>query len=120
MNTLLKWIKEGFRLAGLGLFQILILFWVAKLYYCVHGYFVAGTKGMLGALLHGTPIPPDPREWGHPRLDLLVIRLAVIALITVTLGVLNRRTLAKFLHELRHGPSTSGHVGTATPHTKPK
>jgi hypothetical protein len=117
MSTLLKWTREGLRLAGLGLLQILILFWVAKLYYCAHGYFVGGTRGMLGALMHGMVIPSDLRESGPPRWDLLVLRLAVIAFITVTLGVVNRRTLAKFCYELRHGPSTSGRVGS--PHHRP-
>jgi hypothetical protein len=113
-----KWIKKGFRFAGLGLFQILILFWLAKLYYSARGYYVAGTKGMLGALLQGTPVSSDPNDWAHPpRWDLLVMRLVGIAAITVTLGILNRRTLAKFWRDLRHPPSRSDDL--RTPHRAP-
>lgn len=63
---------------------------------------------MLGALMRGMPTPEDPRDWGQSRWDLLVVRLTVIALVTIALGVLSRRTLAKFWHELRYGPSTLG------------
>jgi hypothetical protein len=64
-----------------------------------------------GALMRGTcipdgPLPDDPRAWGHPRWDLQVLRLLAIALITVELGLLNRRTLRGVWRQLRHGPGT--------------
>jgi hypothetical protein len=105
MTKLRKWAKEGFRLAGLGLFELLILFWVAKLFYCVRGYFVAGIPGMMAALMHGTPIPADPTDWGHLRWGILALKLVVIALVTVTMGVLNRSTLAMFWHDFGHRPA---------------
>jgi len=104
MNKLLKWIKEGFRLAGLALFQFLVLFWIATAYYCARGYLNAGTRGMLGALLRGTVVLHDLDKWDPPRPGLLLLRPIAIALITVELGLLNRRTLRKFWRELRHGP----------------
>jgi hypothetical protein len=109
MNKLLKWTKEGFRLAGLGLFQFLVLFWIAKAYYCARGYFDAGFRGMLGALLRGTAIPADLKEWDHPRCGFLLLRPIAIALMTVELGLLNRRTLRKFWSDLRQG------LGAASP-----
>ena len=106
MNRLMKWTRAGLRLASLGLFQVLALFWIIKLYYCVRGYLTSGVRGVQGALVHGTPFPDDPKEWAHSRSwELVVLRLLVIALITVLLGVIHRRTLAKFWRELVHGPS---------------
>ena len=105
MNILLEQARKALQFAGLVLFQLLILFWAIKLFYCVRGYFVAGTNGMVAALMHGAPFPADPADWGHPHWGLQVIRLVMMAFITVTLGIFNRRTIARFWHELFLGPN---------------
>jgi hypothetical protein len=113
MKRLLRRTNEALRLASLGLFQLLVLFWVAKAYYCARGYLTAGRRGALGALMRGTPIPDDPKEWGHPRWDLLLLRLAGIAAMTVLLGALNRRSLGKLWRQLRNEKGMpSGRTGT--------
>ena len=96
------------------MFQLLVMFWILKAFLCVKGYFDSGVTGMLSALAHGglafeRPIPDHPAEWdtwakGHPRWDLLILRLLTIALVTLALGLLNRRTLRKFWRGLFHGP----------------
>jgi hypothetical protein len=108
MKILFEQVKKALQFAGLVLFQVLIFFWAIKLFYCVRGYFAAGTNGMIAALMHGAPFPVDPADWGRPHWGFQVIRLVMIAFITVTLGILNRRTIARFWHELRHG-STKTH-----------
>jgi hypothetical protein len=104
MNLPFERIRKTLQSAGLLLFQLLMFFWIIKLFYCVRGYFVGGTQGMLGALMHGVPLPADPADWGHSHWGFQAIRLVVIAFITVALGILNRRALAVFWHDLRHGP----------------
>lgn len=107
MNRLTKWPKTGLRVASLGLFALLLLFWLARFFYCVAGYFENGSAGVKSALMrHMQPVPSDPTVWGHPQWDQIVLRYAAIACITVLLGFLNRRVLADFWHAVRHGPPT--------------
>jgi hypothetical protein len=105
MNRLTNWLKAGLRAASLGLFALLLLFWLARLFYCVAGYFENGSTGLKSALMrHMQPIPSDLNVWGHPHWDQIALRYVAIACITVLLGILNRRVLADFWHAVRHGP----------------
>jgi hypothetical protein len=105
MKVLSEWIRTILRWCGLIIFQVLIFFWIIKFVYCVRGYFAAGSKGMLSALVHGSPLSPDSADWGHPLLGLQIARLVGIAFITLTLGILNRGALRTFWHDIRDGSS---------------
>lgn len=110
MNRMSKWLKGGVRLASLGLFALLLLFWLARFFYCAMGYFENGATGLRSALMrHMQPIPSDLNVWGHPQWEQIALRYAAIALITVLLGIHNRRVLADFWHTIRHGPPKVTH-----------
>ena len=106
-NRVAGWLRDAPRLASLLLFEILGFFWCVKLGYCLYSYFTKGPAGVREAILRHTINPYGPHEWGppgNPRWDIVVMRYALIALLTVVLGLINRRTLRKFWAELWQRP----------------
>ena len=105
MSRLTNLLKTGLRAASFGLFALLLLFWLARFFYCVAGYFENGITGVKSALMrHMQPIPSDLNAWGHAHWDQIALRYVAIACVTVLFGILNRRVLADFWHTVDPAP----------------
>jgi hypothetical protein len=100
------WLKDAPRLAGLLVFEILIFFWCIKLAYIVYGYLTKGTAGVREAILQHTLSPYIPGEWaqGQPRWDIVAVRYGLIAIMTILLGLANRRSLTRLWVDLWERP----------------
>lgn len=103
MSRLKEWLGPLGRGIKLCFFQVLVLFWLIKIGYCVRGYFANGIMGLRSVVLHGAPIPSDSRVWGHPQWGQVGLRYAAIAMLTLGLWSISRSELRQWWTEIRHG-----------------
>jgi hypothetical protein len=103
MNARIHWLWRSWQIARLAIFEALCLFWLIKSAYCLHAYYTNGIPGVRRVILHGMPLTPDPRTWGQARWDLVILRYAAIALMTVLFGVMSRIEFKEQWRELRSG-----------------
>jgi hypothetical protein len=101
MNKLAAKFRGVWNFAVFLVFQVFMLFWVITIALCIYGYLTKGVPGVLHVFLHSAPIPANPNEWGQPRWDLIIVRYAVIAAITVGLGFINARRLRGIWEDIR-------------------
>ncbi len=92
---------EVWRTAKVVLFQLFALFWLIKLAYVTKAYFSRGLTGARGVIVHGMPIPADPKVWGHAQWGLVILRYGTVALLTIALGFFSRRELKQWWLEIR-------------------
>ncbi len=85
-----------------GLFFASILFWMTVGFYCILGYLSAGGEGVKDWLLHVAVRPviteaaPATSDW-----NAVALRFVGIALITLVLGLANRKVLRRLAVKLR-------------------
>jgi hypothetical protein len=88
-------------------FDFLMVFWLVKAGYVIHGYITGGAVGVRLAVLQHVINPYNPGEWGPPtRWDIVAMRYGMIALLTIGLGFVSRHKLRKTWLELWHRHST--------------
>lgn len=102
MMNVPRWMQDFWRRTSLVFFIIFICFWIIKLVYCGYGYFTNGVTGLQNAIIHGSLVPRDPKQWGNPRWDMIALQYSGIALLTVLFGLDNRTTLNRLWNAVWH------------------
>jgi hypothetical protein len=94
-------IRTAAKFVGIVLLEVCVGFWLIRMGYIARGFIVGGGAGAVGAFLHGMQsVPADPKEWGQPRWGLVAMRYGAIALLTILLGLINKRLLREIWAEL--------------------
>jgi len=102
MNTVQR-LKDILKISGLILFCTLLAFWCAKVAFVVWETVNHGVPGLRDAVVHGTALPRDPKDWGYPNWSRLAAQYSFLALTTILLGLVNRSALGSFWHKFREG-----------------
>ena len=100
-ERILRYLWRSWQIARLAIFEALCLFWLIKCVYCLRAYYTSGVPGVRSVILHGMPLPVDPRAWGQATWDLVAMRYLAIVLMTVLFGLTSRNEFKQQLRELR-------------------
>lgn len=102
MRNFVDVLKLIVQIALAGLFCLAMLFWVSVAFYCLRGFATSGASGVTGWLMHiaaqpsGTSQIPEIPDW-----NVIGLRFAGVAAITLVLWFANRRLLTSLRGELR-------------------
>jgi hypothetical protein len=102
VRNLIQQLRLVIRIASAGFLCLSLLFWITVALYCIRGFISSGMSGVTAWLQHIAAQPssvsgvPEVPDW-----NVIGLRFAVVAAITLALWLVNRRLVARFVHELR-------------------
>ncbi len=97
-------------LLGLISFALLlfcIFFWIAKTYYCLHGYITGGIDGLLSGLYKGAPVTAYAGNFSGSSWDRVIGSLFVVLFITILSSYGSRKAIRFILEEIKRGYDTT-------------